>query len=592
MTRLWPESDRDQARNLLKSSVYVLRQTLGQEAIDSVGDNIRLVPGALDVDVQEFEAARARGDLVAAAALHRGPFLDGFFLKDTPEFDHWVDRERARLSDAYAKTLESLAGDAEARGDHEAAAEWWKARAAQDPFDSRVALRLMGALVAVGNRAGAIRHATIFGQLLKQELGIESEEVEALQQRLLTQPDAPPPTKTPPAPSREPPPVTITEADLAVAPSERRRGWAIGAVGVAAATIAIALFVTTRPSQEDLTAEIAQAVVRELGGGAPRPTRPTTVNVVAWDLYVQASRPEVLRSDSAVLVAIGQLRRAVELDPSFTDAHTTLARLYLRGPSVEEGVQPIDRFRSAASHATAAIGLDDMHAEGHATLGLAHRSLYQFAEAEAHLLRSLEIEPGSGLHREWLSQLYIGLGRFDEALAQAQLALAAEPLSPTARAEVGRALLVNGRCGEALALLAPLADLEPPLLRVAQINAQCYAQAGMWDAAIAEALEAVPGGGGRSKGILTHIMARAGRLEEADALLAELVEGARNGASETFYLAVAHAGFGRKDETFEWLERASADYSLTFEVMEPMFADVRDDPRFGRIARLFGHEGA
>src|SRR5262245_20613896 len=96
MATLWPESDREQARNLLKGSVYGLRQAMGQDSVISVGDGLRLATDMVDVDVVQFESALASGDHEGAVRLYGGPFLEGFFLSEAPEFEHWVDRERSR----------------------------------------------------------------------------------------------------------------------------------------------------------------------------------------------------------------------------------------------------------------------------------------------------------------------------------------------------------------------------------------------------------------------------------------------------------------------------------------------------------------
>ncbi len=186
---LWPESDLERARNLLNVSVYVLRQALGEDAILSAGNALRLAPDVVGVDVIAFESALEAGDRERAVALYDGPFLEGFFLKDAPEFAHWVDRERARLSDAYGKALESLAEGAERRRDMTGAAEWWKTLAAHDPFDSRVALRLMRAFATSGRRARALRHAESHERLLEEELGIELPgEVSAMVEQLRLEP--------------------------------------------------------------------------------------------------------------------------------------------------------------------------------------------------------------------------------------------------------------------------------------------------------------------------------------------------------------------------------------------------------------------
>jgi hypothetical protein len=113
----------------------------------------------------------------------------------------------------------------------------------------------------------------------------------------------------------------------------------------------------------------------------------------------------------------------------------------------------------------------------------------------------------------------------------------------------------------------------------------------LWDAAVAEASRSIAFSGPRGKGALAYFLARAGRVDEANALLEELVQGARSASGEAFFVAAAYTGLGRTDEAFDWLERAIADYSLTYEVMEPKFAELHDDPRFTRIRALFGQEG-
>lgn len=186
---LWPESEPERARNLLNVATYVLRTALGEGALVSAGEELRLDPSVVRTDVAEFESAIGRADHARAVTLYRGPFLDGFFLSDAPEFEHWADRERERLADGYRKSLESLAGEAERTGDAPKAAEWWKLRATQDPYDSRVAFRLMQALEASGNRAGALQHASIHERLLRDEFGVgPTPEIRALTDRLRTPP--------------------------------------------------------------------------------------------------------------------------------------------------------------------------------------------------------------------------------------------------------------------------------------------------------------------------------------------------------------------------------------------------------------------
>ncbi len=171
---LWPERDGDSGRNLLKVGTYVLRSGLGDDVLISEGDDLRLNRELITTDVGEFEAAIERSDFERATSLYRGPFLDGFFLSEAPEFERWTDRERDRLAAGYRSALESLAEAADRAGDFAGAADWWRTRAAHDPYDSRVALRLMQSLEAAGNRASALQHAAVHQRLLEEEFGMHA----------------------------------------------------------------------------------------------------------------------------------------------------------------------------------------------------------------------------------------------------------------------------------------------------------------------------------------------------------------------------------------------------------------------------------
>jgi hypothetical protein len=123
---LWPERDTEHARNLLKTAVHELRKLLAENVILSIGDQLSIDPALLSCDVTEFEGAVAAKDYVRAASLYRGPFLDGFFLKDASEFEHWVDAKRKRLADTYARVIEHVPVETVPRGE---------ARAAPPPAD-------------------------------------------------------------------------------------------------------------------------------------------------------------------------------------------------------------------------------------------------------------------------------------------------------------------------------------------------------------------------------------------------------------------------------------------------------------------------
>lgn len=254
---LWPESDRERGRNLLNVAVYELRKTLGEDALISGADDLRLGHAVVGADVIDFERALDRGDHEAAVELYPGPLLDGFHLADGGELERWLDAERARLAARYAAALEALAGAAEALSEFTTAGRWWRRLAAHEPYNGRVAVRLMRALEADGDRAGVLRHARVHASLLQEEFAAGPDpEVAGFAERLRLAP----PTRALPeslgASVASPTAVEATaaaifaarepEASGDVAPSAGRgsRRWltrAYVAAGVAAASVMLAV---------------------------------------------------------------------------------------------------------------------------------------------------------------------------------------------------------------------------------------------------------------------------------------------------------------------------------------------------------------
>jgi len=186
---LWPEHDTERARHLLRDSLYLLRLAVGEDTLPGTGDELRLNAARLRCDVWEFEEALARERPELAIDVYTGPLLDGFHVGQAQELDLWIDAQRQRLARAYANALERLAEHASAGLDHKAAVEWWRRLTAVDPYNARVTLRLMQALEASGDRAGALQQARIHATLLEQQFEAEPDpDIEALAESLRTEP--------------------------------------------------------------------------------------------------------------------------------------------------------------------------------------------------------------------------------------------------------------------------------------------------------------------------------------------------------------------------------------------------------------------
>jgi DNA-binding SARP family transcriptional activator/TolB-like protein/tetratricopeptide (TPR) repeat protein len=219
---LWAEHSQEAARHTLSETLYVLRKELGDDAFVVLGGEVGLNPEGARTDVDEFETALGEGRLEDAVRAYGAPFLDGFYVSGAPEFERWAEGERDRLARACAGAVETLAQRAEAAGDPLGAAAWWRRLAEQDPFSSRVALRLARALRNGGEHAAALRHAVAHAGFLHEELGVGPDpELAAFVERLRTESiPLPHPSRTaPPTVDAEPEEEYAAAAPLTAPPS-------------------------------------------------------------------------------------------------------------------------------------------------------------------------------------------------------------------------------------------------------------------------------------------------------------------------------------------------------------------------------------
>ena len=190
MALLWPDSAAADARHALDQLLYATRRDLGKGAVLSEGVQLRLDDELVRSDCAEFAQALRRGEPHAAVERYAGPFLDGVYLGDELELERWVEDDRTALEALYREALERLARAAATSGEMDAAIAWWRRRAAAEPCSGRVAVALMEALIAGGDRAAAVQHARTHTALVRAELGLEPEpRVTELADRLAAEPD-------------------------------------------------------------------------------------------------------------------------------------------------------------------------------------------------------------------------------------------------------------------------------------------------------------------------------------------------------------------------------------------------------------------
>ncbi len=171
----WPESDDEAAHGALRRTLSSLRTAAGDSGLRIERSQVALEAGAAWVDLAELERLATSadpGDLEAAAALARGPFLAGFAVRDSPAFDDWQAGRASRVERTVSGLLDRLAASRLGKGDPMGAVEAARRRVELDPLDELGQRRLIDLLGRSGDRTGSIRQYRALVALFERELGV------------------------------------------------------------------------------------------------------------------------------------------------------------------------------------------------------------------------------------------------------------------------------------------------------------------------------------------------------------------------------------------------------------------------------------
>jgi len=178
VTLLWPNRPDRAARTSLRRALYNLRRAIGDLEADppflhTSRETIQFNSASESwVDVVAFRALLATEQLEEAVALYRGPFLEGFSLKDSPTFDDWCILTQEQLHQQALMALQQLTEQYEHQGQLERACEMARRQVELEPWREEAHRDLMRLLALRGLRSTALRQYQACEQVLREELGV------------------------------------------------------------------------------------------------------------------------------------------------------------------------------------------------------------------------------------------------------------------------------------------------------------------------------------------------------------------------------------------------------------------------------------
>jgi Tol biopolymer transport system component/DNA-binding SARP family transcriptional activator len=194
----WPDLDMAHARTSLRNALYVLRQTLGDQAIRTRGDEeISIDPDEMTTDLAAVWDALRHGRADEALARYGGDLLPGLFPADSEGFQRWLETERTRLKVAVCSTGIAHLDHLEREGRLSEAVAVARRIAEVQPDDETIVRRVMSLHEAMGDRAGALALFESYRGRLASDFDAEpAPETVAIAQRLRASgPVAPPRAK-------------------------------------------------------------------------------------------------------------------------------------------------------------------------------------------------------------------------------------------------------------------------------------------------------------------------------------------------------------------------------------------------------------
>ena len=111
--------------------------------------------------------------LHAALALYRGDFLEGFYVRDAPDFEQWVLVQRAHYREAVVQGYLALAAFTDQQGDLPQAITYTRRLLALEPWREEAHRQLMVLLARSGQRSAALAQFETCRHILDEELAVE-----------------------------------------------------------------------------------------------------------------------------------------------------------------------------------------------------------------------------------------------------------------------------------------------------------------------------------------------------------------------------------------------------------------------------------
>ena len=308
----------------------------------------------------------------------------------------------------------------------------------------------------------------------------------------------------------------------------------------------------------------------------------------AYDLYLKGRYFWNKRTQQGFEQAIGCFQQAVAKDPDFASAYAGLADSYVLMSAYS--LAPIsDTMTKARTAAQRALQLDDSLAEAHTSLALIAQNYdWDWATAGREYQRAIQLDPNYPTAHHWYAEHLALEGHFEEAMPEIERARRLDPLSLIIATDQAAILYFSRQYDRAIERFRTVLDMEPNFPR-AHMLIYAYVEKGRFADALADAevwgrYEDTPW----VLALRAYIYGRSGEMAKARQAVAKLQQTyGRQRQLDPTPMAVAELGLGNRDRALAWLHEAYLKHSsaLTALKVDPTYDPLRGDPRFQELLK-------
>ncbi len=344
--------------------------------------------------------------------------------------------------------------------------------------------------------------------------------------------------------------------------------------------------------KQAITREVTEKLRLRLSGEEQQKVvKGDTSNAEAYQFYLRGRYLWNKRTPDGIRKAMGEFQQAIDRDPNYALGYVGLADCYILLELVA-GVPSTEILPKARAAVDRALQIDDSLAEAHTSSARIYQSLWRWAEAEEEFKRAISLNPNYPTAHLWFAvNLRIRL-QFDDAMREIKRAQELDPLSPTISRQVAAQYLLKNDITSAVEQCQKVIELDPTFPLAHETLGWAYLKQRRYEEATTEFQRAVELSGRSSNTLsfLGYCYAVTGRRAEARAILKELEERYARRAAVGQDQAGVYVGLGEKDQAFAWLERDFEQHSgqLPFITYWFSFEDLRSDPRYADLVRRMG----